>query len=299
MKRILALTGAALIVAVSGCSSIQSIAPEDIDSAEVLSNTANCELFPESTVTEAAFTSTDCLWEEHFWGTLVQSEEDNQFQSLIDFVGPEGMTGYVIVNPRWTIVADDTDAVRLAAENLGMEAVYPDPVEEDEPEEETEPEPTPEPSPEEDSEPSPDPESEGTGFNDPKDPYLYPDGLKVEIEKKAHGVLTAEECEYMCDSAKAGDDWVILTFKATNGTDSLIEAYGYASLSYGPESVDAEIVYPDGMAENDMSGKILPGKSKKHTMAFAVPAEHQDDVLISFTADFEHDGAVWYGSVAE
>lgn len=137
------------------------------------------------------------------------------------------------------------------------------------------------------------------GYAAPTETYVWEDGSSVKIDKKAHGTLTASECEYMCETAKAGDSWVILTFEAKNDSGVTIDAMASASISYGPDSTDAEQVYVDGMADNEMWGKILPGKTKKHTVAYAVPEEHQDDVLVTFSMDFEHENAEWYGSIAE
>jgi hypothetical protein len=57
-------------------------------------------------------------------------------------------------------------------------------------------------------------------------------------------------------------------------------------------------MYSEGIPDSqDMSGKILPGKAKVSLETFDIPVKYQDDVVLEFDADLEHEAAIFAGSV--
>ncbi len=46
-----------------------------------------------------------------------------------------------------------------------------------------------------------------------------------------------------------------------------------------------------------MSGRILPGRAMTGTYAYASPKKYLGDATFEFTVDFEHDPAIFTGSL--
>ena len=155
-------------------------------------------------------------------------------------------------------------------------------------------EPSEEPTTTEPSEePTEEPSAEVATF---KEKYTYTDGVGIEVTKISHGKLSKRDADINGESVKAGDDWVTFTIRVRNGSKKTVELSGSPSVSYGPDGDGAETVYLDANSD-DLSGKLLPGKSRSGTWGFAIPANHQGDVVLEVAPDYEHDSAVVSGSV--
>jgi hypothetical protein len=46
-----------------------------------------------------------------------------------------------------------------------------------------------------------------------------------------------------------------------------------------------------------LDGKLLKGKSRSARYVFLIPPKHQNDVVLEFSPDFEHDSAMFSGSI--
>jgi hypothetical protein len=128
--------------------------------------------------------------------------------------------------------------------------------------------------------------------------YTYEDKVEVEVIKIVHGKVSRADAEYS-DPAKAGDDYVILTVRVKNSSKAKLDAYSDWTLTYGADGNRAETVYLSSKESGDheISGKILPGRSKIATETFAIPKKYQNDPVLEFTFDFEHEAAIFSGSI--
>jgi hypothetical protein len=128
--------------------------------------------------------------------------------------------------------------------------------------------------------------------------YVYEDKVEVEVIKIQHGRVTRADEEYAKPEAKAGDDYVILTVRVKNGSKVKLDAYSSWNLTYGADGTEAKTPYLASRSVNqDISGKILPGRSKTATDTFAIPKKYQNDPVLEFTFDFEHEAAIFSGSI--
>jgi hypothetical protein len=98
------------------------------------------------------------------------------------------------------------------------------------------------------------------------------------------------------EGVDVGDRIQILSVRVTNGTNSRIQVDGAtAQMTYGPDGEAASLVYQSGI--ESMSGNLLPGKAKTGTYGFAVPTKYLSDVTMEFSTDFEHEDAIFVGSI--
>lgn len=164
----------------------------------------------------------------------------------------------------------------------------------EEPTEEPSEEPTEEPTEEAEDEESLHPEPEVATF---KQRYTYEDGVEVEVIKIRHGKVTAEDEEALAD-AKAGTPWVQLTVRVKNGSKKRIDADSSTfTITYGPDGDSAESFYVPSVDNTSMSGKILPGRSKVGSDTFRIPPRYQGDVVLEYSFDYDHEAAIFAGSV--
>jgi hypothetical protein len=49
--------------------------------------------------------------------------------------------------------------------------------------------------------------------------------------------------------------------------------------------------------DEELSGKLLKGKSRSAGFSFLIPTRFYDDVVLEVAPDFEHDSAVFSGSI--
>jgi len=125
--------------------------------------------------------------------------------------------------------------------------------------------------------------------------YVYSDGLQVEVIRIRNGQFTARQVEYE-DKIKKGDPYTVFTIRVKNGTSKTIDLVGTVQVTYGPDGEEAEQTYLLDEAE-DMSGKLIKGKSRSAGFSFLVPTKFYDDVVLEFSPDFDHDSAVFSGSI--
>jgi hypothetical protein len=140
---------------------------------------------------------------------------------------------------------------------------------------------------------------EPTGTANFKEKYVYEDKVEVEVIKIVHGKVTRADAEYAEPEAKAGDDYVILTVRVKNGSKTKLDASSSWNLTYGADGTEAKVPYlaSRSSADQEISGKILPGRSKTATATFAIPKKYQNDPVLEFTFDYEHEAAIFSGSI--
>lgn len=125
--------------------------------------------------------------------------------------------------------------------------------------------------------------------------YTYDDGVEVEvIEVKAR--KTGDYALADSGELKKGTPYTYLRVRVRNGSSTRLEAFGSATMTYGPDGEEADMVSA-GDIETGVDGTILPGRAKTGEFAYLVPAKHLGDVVLEFTPDFEHEPAIFAGSL--
>lgn len=129
--------------------------------------------------------------------------------------------------------------------------------------------------------------------------YVYTDGVEVEVTKIKHGKISKADAEY-ADGFKAGDDYVMMTIRVKNGSQQRLTSWGSWEMTYGEDGDPVGTPYVDSASsqEKDLSGKILPGKSKTTTEVFGISKKNQKDVVLEFTPFDDHEAAIFAGSIA-
>ena len=131
------------------------------------------------------------------------------------------------------------------------------------------------------------------------DKYTFEDGVEVEVIKVKHGKITAADVEALADDKK-GTPWVQLTVRVRNGSPTRLSDLTQSfTLTYGPDGEEAVAGYVPSVEDTDISGSILPKKSKVASDTFMVPEKYQDDVVLEFGFDYEHGSAIFAGSLKE
>lgn len=153
-----------------------------------------------------------------------------------------------------------------------------------------------EPSGPVEGEPSDEPtEDTGPAAASFKEKITYPDGLEVEVIR----TRVAKFGEYDSTDggdAKKGDPYILLSVRVKNGSKKTVQLVGSGTVSYGPDGEEASTAYTS--ATEGMDGKLIPGKSKTGKYGYVVPAKYRSDVTFEFSPDFEHESAVFTGSLS-
>lgn len=141
-------------------------------------------------------------------------------------------------------------------------------------------------------EPSGDPtDAPDSGTSKIGDKYTYDDGLVVEIIKTKRSKVS----QYAA-GGHPGDPMAIFTVRITNGTKSALKGdLVTVQTTYGKDGNEAEAVYDQNL--NDISGTIPKGRAKTGTYGFAVPTKSMSNVVVEIGPDFDHESAVFSGSV--
>jgi hypothetical protein len=127
--------------------------------------------------------------------------------------------------------------------------------------------------------------------------YTYEDGVEVEITKMKHNKISRSDAEYAEPEASKGDPYVTFTVRVKNGSKTTIDTYQSMTVTYGPDGDEAVSPYLASANETDISGKLLPGKSKTGSDSFVIPTKFQGDPVLEVNVDAEHEAAVFTGSV--
>ena len=130
--------------------------------------------------------------------------------------------------------------------------------------------------------------------------YVYEDGGEVEVIKIKHGKVTRYDAEI--DKIKAGAPYTILTIRVRNKSKKKLSVYNSSTLTYGPDGDEAKQPFLASVekANQDISGKILPGRSKLAVETFLIPTKYQsgsDSPVLEFSFDFEREPAIFSGSL--
>jgi len=98
-------------------------------------------------------------------------------------------------------------------------------------------------------------------------------------------------------SAKASGPNVTITVRLKNKTGTTYDAeFTQVTLTYGPDGEQAENTYRYN-GEYPFQGTIANGRSKTVEEEFAVPKNHQDDLVIEITPD-ESEPALFAGKAS-
>lgn len=151
-------------------------------------------------------------------------------------------------------------------------------------------EPKPVQTPEQEQEPA-QPELAAYG-----ETYTYDDGLEVKIEYA--GTATSDGAGSQATNGQV----VLFDVTITNGTGSMIDpSMHMAEVSYGDTQKVAEEVFDSSQGWEGMMftlpTNLLPGKKTTVTGAFAMPHGKSHEVLFSFAPDFDHEPAMYYGTI--
>ncbi len=129
--------------------------------------------------------------------------------------------------------------------------------------------------------------------------YTYEDGVQVEVIKIKKGKVTRKDKADYADD-KIGTPYVQFQVRIKNGSKTrLKEVTSDFTVTYGPDGEEAEANYVPSTEDSDtyLDGAILPGKSKVAGETFAIPTRYQGDVVLEFSFDYEHEAAIFTGSV--
>jgi hypothetical protein len=127
--------------------------------------------------------------------------------------------------------------------------------------------------------------------------YVYDDGLQIEVTGIRAGHFTASEIQYAATGEKKGDPYVVFTVRVRNGSPSIVDLSSSETVVYGPDGKEAEFTNVPAGSGGGLNGKLLPGRSRTEVFAYLIPDKYQDDVVMEYSADLEHDSALFAGSV--
>ncbi|GAA1346971.1 hypothetical protein [Arthrobacter roseus] len=119
--------------------------------------------------------------------------------------------------------------------------------------------------------------------------WEYDDGIAVTVSTK--GQTVAGEYAF---GANPGDQVLLFEVTITNNGTAIFDPT-MASSTVNYDSTSAERVFDGDTVV--FEGKILPGASLTETQAFAIPNTKATDVLYMLTPDFEHEEALFFGSI--
>jgi hypothetical protein len=106
----------------------------------------------------------------------------------------------------------------------------------------------------------------------------------------ARGVPTTSD-----DSGKECDPYDLLTIRVKNATRARVNLSVTTTLTYGPDGEEVPQLYTNATA--DMDSKVIPGEARTGSFRFIVPTKYRNDVVLEFQPDWDHDSAIFAGSV--
>lgn len=125
--------------------------------------------------------------------------------------------------------------------------------------------------------------------------WSWDDGLKLTVTPA--GLSAAGKYAFGADAS----DGKMYVFDVTleNGTPEVFDpAILTASVVYGAEGTQAEEVMNEKI-DGFFQGKVLPGKKQSIRVAFGIPAQQLDDVTLTYMVDFEHEDALFSGTLTQ
>lgn len=141
---------------------------------------------------------------------------------------------------------------------------------------------------------TPEDPAEDAGVASFKEKYRYPDGLIVEVIRAQQHSMT--DSDYASGDEPAGTPYKVLSVRIMNGTKARLDATeASATLTYGPDGEESSSVA--GSKVPGMTGSILPGRAKTSGWGFIIPKKYLGDVQFEFTPDWNHEPAIFAGSV--
>jgi hypothetical protein len=89
----------------------------------------------------------------------------------------------------------------------------------------------------------------------------------------------------------------IITVKITNKSDHNLQGdLVSVDATYGDDGDSADTVFDDNVGDS-ISGTITKGRSKSGQYGFAIPKKARGNVTVEVNIDYDHDNAVFIGSV--
>lgn len=126
--------------------------------------------------------------------------------------------------------------------------------------------------------------------------FKYADGLEVEVTKVETGKLGAYAL-VGDKEAKKGAPFTKLSVRVRNGSGETVDSIGSTQMHYGPDGDEADAVYDGSKVPQEITGKIVKGKSKTGVYGYVVPKKYRDDVQFEVTVDFVHEAVVFSGKL--
>jgi hypothetical protein len=125
---------------------------------------------------------------------------------------------------------------------------------------------------------------------------VYPDGVAVEVVRIKHTRLS--DVGWTDTGLRAGAPIQLLTVRVTNNSTALLDVDGATGLlTYGQDGVEAGPVFDAKNHTEDMSGKLVPRRSKTGIYGYIVPTGELGSVQFEFTPAFNHEPAIFTGSI--
>jgi hypothetical protein len=125
---------------------------------------------------------------------------------------------------------------------------------------------------------------------------VYPDGVAVEVVRIKHTRLS--DIGWTDTGLRAGAPIQLLTVRVTNNSTALLDVDGATGLlTYGQDGVEAGPVFDAKNHTEDMSGKLVPRRSKTGIYGYIVPTGELGSVQFEFTPAFNHEPAIFTGSI--
>jgi hypothetical protein len=129
-----------------------------------------------------------------------------------------------------------------------------------------------------------------------KEKWVYEDGLEVEVIRIQTGRFTAQQAQDGMDGEKKGDPHAKFTVRVRNGSKKTVELNASATVVYGSDGIEAVKSYAVD-SDSGLTGKLLPGKARSSAAVYLSPESIFGDVVLEFNADFEHEAAMFGGSI--
>lgn len=125
---------------------------------------------------------------------------------------------------------------------------------------------------------------------------VYPDGVAVEVVRIKHTRLS--DVGWTDIGLRAGAPIQLLTVRVTNNSTTLLDVDGATGLlTYGQDGVEAGPVFDAKNHTEDMTGKLVPRRSKTGIYGYLVPTGELGSVQFEFTPAFNHEPAIFTGSI--
>jgi hypothetical protein len=115
--------------------------------------------------------------------------------------------------------------------------------------------------------------------------FTWQDGMEAKVTKPVN-----HQAKEFDDAAPDGND-VIVRVKFRNGSHGTVDlGLCTVNLSYGPDGNSADVAYTEG-TDGTCDGKVLPGRTKTFSFAFAVSRSKAKDLVFEVAPTYDYESA--------